>query len=451
MKTRVVKVLLSALIPLLGVFLNISPAVAATRTVYVDKSLSGNCSNGTYSITARACTGSDGDGFTAINPALAAVTHGDTILVRSGTYRENDCCAGSSHVGFRIEKSITFKAYNNETVILTYDPNNIPRDTDGTLGSIVYIDITSRLPLLVEGFQIEGYKPLGCNPIPNVNPTICRGSNLELEWNGAIPTATGNATIRNNKFYNAGSTALGVSGTRGNLLIENNDFYDGGFTPREHGIYAGGRQTPGTIKTIRYNQIHNFSGYGIHIYSDTANNYEVYGNIIYNNQTGGLLLTGGNHKIFNNTIVNNHGLSGLVFYGTPIPSGDVVKNNIIWGNYSNVYNKAIDIDCGDDGGNNVFSNNIFGQVSLPSERVLCKNIVSSPHLSQEPLFITANPGIWSDFRLKQDSPAINAGAKLGATYQNLFNPNSSTWPPGTVNQNDATFCWTIGPFAFSHP
>jgi len=36
-----------------------------------------------------------------------------------------------------------------------------------------------------------------------------------------------------------------------------------------------------------------------------------------------------------------------------------------------------------------------------------------------------------DFTLASDSPAINAGANLGATYDDALMP-SSTWPDGVV-------------------
>jgi hypothetical protein len=426
-------------------FLSKTNYIEAASTIYADINLSVNCTSGNYSIANRNCTGTDGSAYHRIQDAITTAALGDTVLIRSGIYRDKACCAGSSEVGFILVKSLTLKSYNNESVILTYDPNNLPHDTNGALGSILYIDVTSDIPIVVDGLEIDGYKPLGCVPVPGTTPTICTGQNLELEWNFAIPNATGNVTIRNNKFYNSGSSGMHTTGNRGQLLIENNDVYNGGFTSREHGIYAGGGQETSTVKIIRYNKFHNMSGYGIHVYTDTGNNYEIYGNLIYNNGEGGLLLTGTNHKVYNNSIFNNTGLSGLIFYGSPAPSGDIVKNNVFWGNYSRVFGTAMDIDCGDDGGNNIFSNNDFQYVARPTSG-LCANLLSSPHLSVDPKFVNSGAG---DFRLQTTSPVINAGINIGTTYQNALDPVSLNWPPSLINQNSYGN-WEIGAYAFTN-
>src|SRR6266404_2788646 len=184
---------------------------AAGNTIYADINLSSNCTSQNYSIANRNCTGTNGNAYKRVNDAVAASTDGDTLLVRAGTYREKTCCAGSSENGYYIYHSLTMKPYNQESVILTYDPANVPHDTDGTYGALVNIEVRSSLPMVFEGFELEGYKPLGCTPIPS-NPGICRGADLDLEWNGAITNATGDVTIRNNKLYNAASSASDTTG-----------------------------------------------------------------------------------------------------------------------------------------------------------------------------------------------------------------------------------------------
>ena len=58
--------------------------------IYVDKNLSANITDKTYSITNRANNGSDGNAYTTIQAAVNAMNGGDTVYLRGGTtYFEN--------------------------------------------------------------------------------------------------------------------------------------------------------------------------------------------------------------------------------------------------------------------------------------------------------------------------------------------------------------------------
>jgi hypothetical protein len=65
-------------------------------------------------------------------------------------------------------------------------------------------------------------------------------------------------------------------------------------------------------------------------------------------------------------------------------------------------------------------------------------------LQVEPLFKNAGS---ADFTLQNASPAINAGADLGSTYQNGLDPRSS-FPWSTLNQNNYGSGWEIGAFVY---
>src|SRR3989338_3646611 len=61
------------------------PLVSAAN-IYVDKTLSANCTLGNYSTTSRTCTGSSGKAYKTIQEAINACAVGDTIYMRGGTY-----------------------------------------------------------------------------------------------------------------------------------------------------------------------------------------------------------------------------------------------------------------------------------------------------------------------------------------------------------------------------
>jgi len=57
--------------------------------IYVDKNLSADITDGTYSIATRDNNGADGKAFTTIQAAVNAMNGGDDIYIREGTYLEN--------------------------------------------------------------------------------------------------------------------------------------------------------------------------------------------------------------------------------------------------------------------------------------------------------------------------------------------------------------------------
>jgi hypothetical protein len=57
--------------------------------IYVDNTLSSDCTSGNYSITNRDCSGSGGNAYNTIQEAVDVVTAGDTIYMRGGTYNEH--------------------------------------------------------------------------------------------------------------------------------------------------------------------------------------------------------------------------------------------------------------------------------------------------------------------------------------------------------------------------
>lgn len=75
---------------------------AFSATIYVDNTLRGDITNGSYSIENRDDSGSDGNAYRKIQTALDFMSIGDTILIRGGVYKEDN---GHSTVDIMISPS----------------------------------------------------------------------------------------------------------------------------------------------------------------------------------------------------------------------------------------------------------------------------------------------------------------------------------------------------------
>lgn len=83
---------------------------------YADGSLAGNCA-GNYSIENRSCTGADGNAYTTVQAAINAISSGDTVYIRTGTYSESLTAyvTNGGNEGGRI----TIRNYGSEVVTIT--------------------------------------------------------------------------------------------------------------------------------------------------------------------------------------------------------------------------------------------------------------------------------------------------------------------------------------------
>ena len=114
-----------------------------------------------------------------------------------------------------------------------------------------------------------------------------------------------------------------------------------------------------------------------------GDNHLAYNNVIYNNGTGIQIRNGGTgNKAYNNTIYNNKGgdSGGSCFLN--VNDGSVIRNNICYRNQTNGING---------GGSLTQTNNLY----------------------EDPKFVNADAG---DFRLRDGSPGIKAGADLSGTF-----------------------------------
>jgi parallel beta-helix repeat protein len=405
--------------------------IAATR--YVDGTLGGNCS-GDYSIAARACSGSDGYAYTTIAEGIAAASSGDTIYIRAGTYTEKNISINFSG------STTTIQAYNSESV--TIDNDDVPETISDGVATFPLNSACANL--VIDGINFTG-----------------RNSGSDEDYNaiaiGSASGGTGLITIRNCTF-----SAFRHCGIKGGFRyhIYNCIFSNIGQDGNDHHIYATGSHSSGSEAIIEYNHFGIVPGYPIHLYSDPKY-YIVRYNIIDGNSIsyGGILLSGSNHKIYNNTIFNCG--RGILLFRSECHDNEV-KNNLI-------DNNSYDLSVDTAGGSNLcptyntVSSNFLGS-SNKCEGCTDKTSVCGagadfsvyddvpPNVSSASnQFVDSTPTNWYDFRLDSASVAINAGTDLGSSHASGILPTDTTWPPSTGSQSSYGAGWEIGAFLYSEP
>ncbi|NOZ67853.1 MAG: hypothetical protein GXP46_01065, partial [Deferribacteres bacterium] len=128
MKTKYIQqktVLISGLIIIFNLFI-FSNLFAAD--IYVDQTLSNNCTSQNYSILKRNCTGSDGNAYKTIKAAVKVMNAGDTMFLRGGTYNEIQIYIGEWRNGDP-DNWYTVKSYPGEWAIVDGQHNPDPSIT----------------------------------------------------------------------------------------------------------------------------------------------------------------------------------------------------------------------------------------------------------------------------------------------------------------------------------
>jgi hypothetical protein len=118
---------------LTNIFLIISVDLLAAN-IYVDKTLSGNITNRSYSISNHNNSGSDGNAYTTIQAAINAMSPGDTIYLRGGTYQQGaiDIPTSKNGTAWTPGNFNTLCSYPGEWAIID-GQNNVGSSTVGTL------------------------------------------------------------------------------------------------------------------------------------------------------------------------------------------------------------------------------------------------------------------------------------------------------------------------------
>ncbi len=122
------------------------PMMVFAKTIYVDGSLPKVCMSGTYSANSRSCSGSDGDAYRTVQSGFNAMSKGDTLLVRDGTYHEQVHVNKSGQPG----AWLTIKGYGHE---IPHMDGNHSMNAGFSWGNAHHIRI--------EKFYFTGYKYKG--------------------------------------------------------------------------------------------------------------------------------------------------------------------------------------------------------------------------------------------------------------------------------------------------
>jgi len=262
----------------------------------------------------------------------------------------------------------------------------------------------------------------------------------------------------------------GVSTGATNVTIQYSTSYHNGTgqpLSRGAGIWV---DTIGGGATIQYNLVYTNNHAGIYV--DATSGATVMYNVAYSNGLGayngdgidvnadGVAISG--NLVQNNTVYGSQN-TGLEMVGDGTPghfTNNVARNNIVVGtvNGPNFYAHGGGENDGTNGSGNVYTYNAFGAPATNFiewgstnystyaswESVHCGSTGCSHSLQSDPK-LNNPPG--GSFTLQAGSPAIDAGANLGSTYQMALDPRTS-FPWGTLNQNSQGSGWEIGAFVF---
>lgn len=310
---------------------------------------------------------------------------------------------------------------------------------------------------------------------------------------GSVDLAISNSDyieVSYNKSY-ATITTLGIEGINclscTNGLIEYNTVYDHkkAWSSEYNDMGEDGIDVKGSDTfVVRYNHVHGNRVAGIALvdqYGINSNNVEIYNNYVYNHRTGISLestdenvyvynnvinkTTGGhgisapvgdNIQIYNNTIINCHGVDHTKFaivlgYGTNY----IAKNNIL---YSDSHSDLISVSVPAQA---ILDNNQYyytgGAAKVYWDGANRTIPVLQSTYSQEANGQEGDPkltNVASDIlTLLSTSPCINQGADLGSSYDDALDPDNTdftTFPPTveTLLQGDHGTAWEMGAYVY---
>ena len=370
-------------------------------------------SNLAQAVTYRVAKDGSGD-FTTINAALNAVGQaenagaGDTVIVQPGTYHErinNNLPSGSSW-----NSPFTLRAASKGSATIVPPPYDV---ANNLYTRAILVSGATRHYSIVDGFVLECKDAWDC-----------------IKITGSSTSKAHHIRIINSEVKNARNQGILANGLH--LEFINLDVHHNGWNDQTHGIYFS-KNNNGLIEGCT---IHDNFSFGVHFWSSGRdnNNNIVRNNVTYGNGASGILIGSGVDNIAYNNIVYgngvNFGSSGLRV-GSGGPQRNVVYNNTVFGNP-----KGLEIRQGTD---TIVRNNIIYSNGSASANYIDNGTgtIASNNLTVDPKFVDA-PNL--DFRLRSDSPAIDAGMSISAVtddFAGVLRPQGGGYDIGAYEFSDS--------------
>jgi hypothetical protein len=271
----------------------------------------------TYGNDANA--GTEESPFQTIQRGAWALSTGDTLIVREGTYLESLYYVPS---GTSWSEPVTVQAAPGETVVL---------QATAPIDAVVGFDGQY---IILDGFILDANNIAG--------------------WAFSLGDAS-YIRVMNCEMKNARYSGMGVGGH--GHEFSNLDVHDNGSSLYDHGIYITSSNT-----RVEHSRFYRNVGYGVHNYSTVieVNNNTFNANTTYNNGSGGFWVGMGNgHTVSNNIIWGNE--YGLILY---------TQNSKVYGN--TIYNNSevgIAILFSNDHGVEITANTVYGNAGGAIEGV----------------------------------------------------------------------------------
>ncbi len=320
--------------------------------------------------------GTIGSPFLTIQHGLLAMSCGDVLNVRGGTYVDDiggiygvvpHCASYAS--------SITIQNYQSETVIIT-----------NSGGSEIFQLVTDSQPTHRDFYYIIRASAVGKLVLDGMNVTFAIGG-LFGDYVRLINLEVKNST-------GSGILPHGDHWDMWNLHVHHN-----GSNDHDHGIYE-----TGDFMDVEGGEYDHNSGYGIQFQGPSASDV-VAGARIHDNTSGMTLSGGSNFLAYNNSIYNNPA-AGLDIAASGFCGDCQAYQNTLYGN-------GLGIQVGNAGfgalraivKNNISFNNGTTITDGGQQSVISNNITI------DPMFTDAVNG---DFTLKPSSAAIGAGVDLSS-------------------------------------
>lgn len=357
----------------------------------------------------------DGTGnYTTIQAAADAAQPGDTILISGGTYGEAVVVNKSGSSG----APITFQGKPGQKVIVDGTGKTVSKNGLFAIDGRSFLNIDN---ITVTKSAKHGIYGANVNSINITNCEVSYSQDGGAVFVGGANMVIDTCDVHHNNFkgLSANNEAVSMNNVNG-FEVKNSLVHDN----KEEGIDAKYEARNGSIHNNRA-----YSNNGPNIYIDSANNIDVYSNVVYQ-ATGanksGISIAVENYSttrktydidVFNNQIFNNaQGGVGFWMESSGTYSNIKIVNNTMYGNVKG------DVQFGSTGytftGTNVIRNNILWSTinGLSSATKFTKdhNLVADGGANAGFVNLGAN-----DVHLTAASQAIDAGVSTDAPTTDL--------------------------------